>query len=87
MTKRGLVHVTQDTDAVGFALDTDITGACLPGALCWRGGWCPDGEDEYCTNERAVVKDAARRESSSAAAEQLPVPSARRRRNRHNGVR
>ena len=71
------MRVTHDTDVDGFALDTDVTEARLPGTQCRRGGWCPDDEDEYCSNERALVKDAARRESSSAA-EQSPVLSARR---------
>ena len=61
MTKRGLLRVTHDTDVDGFALDTDDAEACLPGAQCWRGGWCPDDEDECCANESVVTQGVARR--------------------------
>ncbi|KJF15808.1 helix-turn-helix domain protein [Acidithrix ferrooxidans] len=59
MTKRVSLPVAYDTDVDGFALDTDVTKRCSTGAQCWRGGWCPDGEDECCANESVVTQGVA----------------------------
>jgi excisionase family DNA binding protein len=61
MTRRGLLSVTHDTDVDGLVPDTDATETRLHGAECWRGGWCPDDEDECCVNESVLTQGAAPR--------------------------